>query len=501
MPILGEIPGTPLAPKAAVFETMGYECYSDEVRDFHNSEAAIRIVTAPARGAKSYSAAPEIVCTALPHEPLLSSLQWIVGTDYNTIKEFDYVYEYLVDQRDRWTVGGQRMNIEKAHNNATNGNLLIVINWGMGPHGIARAIIEGKSATNEKSLQGEHITQWTQSEAAEHPSHIWGKYGATRSTRAIFPTTPKPKAEWLQKLCEDGEKDPSLSIFSTTFPYWSNPLYDVENFKRQKRIAEKKTPSGNAADDPYFAEQFLGHWVYYTGRVLPFHAENKVTLDEAWLDVPGIRLFVSTDYGYSDACVALFFAVLPSGALLIWDEIYDRELTTYQFVTAIEEKLKGREHQVAYVCGDPKQPQVARYMNDMGLNVIDINKRAQSDRAVGKRRLIDLLEMDERRGHPMLFVAEDRCPKVCAEWKHLRYKKDCRDENATNAFEGDDHAFDAARYGVMTMPEPEQAPEERDWLSDLERQQRRAGQFSGESATQHLARTMRTGRSRYGRAA
>jgi len=458
-------------PKAAVFEAMGYKIYADEVKRFHESKAHIRIPTAPARSSKSYSAAPEVVYRALPHRPLVGSLQWIVGTDYPTNKEFQYVWSYLVEQRERWSMGSVPISIEKAQNNPQNGSMIIVIDWGKGPHGRARAIIEGKSSTNERALQGEHVTQAVLSEAAEHPERIWTKYLSTRSTHAIFPTTPKPHAEWLHQMVEMGEKDPSLSIESFTFPPHANPYYDAERFERERKKAERRADSGNAEDDPYFAEQFLGKWVYYTGMVLPLKDKNVVTLDEGWLE--NARLFVSCDFGYEDACVALFWALLPSGALIVFDEIYERHLTTFQFVDRIASKLSGREKNFVYATGDPKQPQVARYLTEFGLKVIDVNKKAQVDRAVGHRRLVDLMTIDPAKEHPMLFIAQDRCPKTLAEWRHLRYRPGMRDEYGSAALEGDDHAYDAARYFVMTRPQLEPEKREPDWVREVQRRRRR----------------------------
>jgi len=240
-----------------VFAAMDYKMYADEVVAFHKSEASIRIPTAPARSSKSYSAAPEVVYRALPHRPLLGSLQWLVGTDYPTNKEFQYVWKWLVEERERWTMGGHPIVIEKAHNNPQNGNMIIVIDWGKDKkYGRAKAIIEGKSSTNERALQGEHVTQCVLSEAAEHDRRIWEKYLSTRSTWAIFPTTPKPHAEWLHEMCEIGEKDPSLSIESFVFPYWANPYYDEDRYKREEKKAARRAESGKAEDDPYFAEQF-----------------------------------------------------------------------------------------------------------------------------------------------------------------------------------------------------------------------------------------------------
>jgi len=507
VPVLGEIHAEPILPKKLVFDTMGYEVHPPPadvewdsalaVKDFHDSEARRRIVTAPARSGKSFSAAPEIVFRAQPHKPLLSSLQWLVGIDYPTNKEFQYVWEALVENHERWAVGGQQMMIEKAHNNPTNGNMLIVIDWGKGPHGRAKAVIEGKSATNPRALQGEHVTQWLQSEAAEHEEEIWNKYGRTRSTWAIFPTTPKPKAQWLRKMSEDGRKDAALSIETFLFPFWANPLYDREQYEFEKRRAEMNTDSGNAEDDQFFAEQFLGRWVHYTGRVLPFGEANLVTVDPAWLDVS--KIFVSVDYGYEDACVALFWAVLPSGALLIFDEVYSRHLTSFEFVEQIEEKLKGRV--ADYVCGDPKKPEVARYMQDFGMNVIDVDKGAQVDRSVGKRRLVDLCSINPDTKYPGLFVSRENCPKTIVEWETLVYKDGFRDEDASNALSGADHAFDAARYGVMTRPAPAREAEPPSWLHEVERERRRmhsaAGLHTGGSST--LARWAASKRSPYAR--
>jgi hypothetical protein len=472
MPILGEILAKPIIPKPVVFDTIGYQCFAEEVKAFHDSDAFVRIVEAPARTSKSYSAAPEFVFRALPHKPLLGSLQWIVGTDYETNKEWQYVWKYLVEEQDRWTMGGQKMNIEKAHNNPGNGDMLIVIDWGRGPHGRAKAIIQGKSSNNEKALQGEHITQIGLSEAADHDRRIWEKYLRTRYTWAIFPTTPKQDGLWLKEMIDQGKADPSLSTETFHFPPKANPYYDFEKFKREEKKAASTWETGRAEDDPYFAEQFLGRWTMYTGRVLPMYDRNLVTFDPTWLEVS--KVFVSVDYGYEDACVALFWAVLPSGALLIFDEIYERHLTSQEFVEKIGEKLVGIEHRVAYVCGDPKQPQVARYMADYGLSVIDINKRAQVDRAVGHRRLVDLLSVDPDRGHPMLYLAEDRCPKTIAEWNRLRYREGFSNEYGATALKGPDHAFDAARYGVMTLPEPDEVKTDDPdaWVRDIERKRR-----------------------------
>jgi phage terminase large subunit len=179
---------------------------------------------------------------------------------------------------------------------------------------------------------------------------------------------------------------------------------------------------------------------------------------------------------------------------LIFDEIYGRKILTHKFVEMIEEKLGDRQDQLVYCCGDPKKPEVARYMSDYGLNVVNVNKRAQADRAVGHRRLVDLLSIDPDLEHPMLFVA-DNCEHTIAEWKHLRYREGMRNEYGEAALEGEDHAFDAAKYFVTTRPALEAEPERPDWLYEATQQHRR--ESVSHRGSRGLSRWQRTGQSPY----
>ncbi len=459
--VLGQVPAESI-PKFLLFELFGYEIFSEEVAAFHNSTAPIRVVSAPARTSKSYSAAMDIIATVWATKPLTDSLTWIVGPDYSTNKEFQYCYEMLVDRQQEFFPGAY--TITRALNNPGNGAMEITLEWPGHKKNFhrARATIQGKSATNEKSLQGEEATVACLSEAAEMSEVIWKKYLSTRYWKAILPTTPKPAAEWIREMCDEGERDPELGIESFRFPPESNPLYNWDRFHREEKRAALRTKSGRAEDDPYFAEQFLGRWVYYTGRVLPFDEKvHTVDVDPVWLDTSSI--FISCDYGYEDACVMLFWAVLPNGVLLVFDEIYENHLSTHQFVQSGIDKLGTRIDQLAYATGDPQQPGVGALMSEAGLPIHTMNKNSQRDRAAGHRRLVDLLSVEPEKGHPMLFVGKN-CVKTIAEWKTLHYKEGHRNEYGTTAISKQDHAYDAARYGVMTRPEPSAEPEERDWL-------------------------------------
>jgi hypothetical protein len=475
-PVVGD---TWAAAKAFWFQTLQlqdgttYWPKVQEVSDFHLSEARIRITSAPARTSKSLSAAADTIPYIMPTKPLMNSLHWVIGTDYATNKEFAYLFEWLVDGHER-----HGLRIESARNNPGNGDMLIVLDYGFNEAKThrCRAIVKGMSANNEKAMQGEEVTTANLSEAADHPSHILRKYLSTRCWKINLPTTPKPSAEWIRELIEDGNRDPSLGIEHFHFPKEANPHYNHERFDQEMRRADiraKSTigPNSTFADDPFFAEQFLGEWVYYTGMVLPFQRVRHVLLS-APPEIANSRKFVSLDYGYEDGEVALFWAVLPNGILVIFDEVYERHLTSQKFVEKIHDKLDAAEG-ADYVVGDPSQPQVARIMRDAGLNVWDRDKNAMRDRAAGFTRLRDLLTEGPVEGYPGIYVTAN-CKKTIAEWGVLRFREGCRNEFANGSFIGADHAADAARYFVMTRPVPQHEPDRKhDWLKAHMRKVRR----------------------------
>jgi hypothetical protein len=506
--ILGQIEAKPLvgedwpATKKFWFGRIGYAPKAQEVCDFHNSDAPIRIVSAPARTSKSFSAAADTFVYTMPTDPPTDSLHWIVGPNYEINKEFHYLWKWLVEKHEC-----HGMKVEKARNNPGNGDCLIVLNHGIdsksGGSGPTRAIIRGMSSTNERALQGEEVTTATLSEAAEHEGHIYQKYLSTRCWKINLPTTPKQKAGWILKMIEEGEQDRSVGVDSFTFPPHANPTYNHERFKREETKAERRAqlllgPTATAKDDPYFAEQFLGDWVYYTGRVLPFEPRRHV-LSGIPEGIETARRFVSLDYGYEDAAVALFWAVQDNGILVITDEIYERHLHTAAFVEKVLERTDEMGELFSYVVGDPSKPEVARIFRDAGLNVWDRDKNAMRDRAAGYTRLRDILTEGPVEGFPGLYVHE-RCEKTIAEWKHLRFKDTFANEYANGSLVGADHAADAARYGIMSRPLPRSEEAPRDWLKDHKRKMReRRFKSRNRHSVLGLGRWARTGVSPYGR--
>ena len=494
-PLVGE---TWAEAKAFWFKILGYGIYADEVRAMHAETCPLIITSAPARTSKSYSGAFDMWVYGMPTRPLEDALLWSVGPRYETNKEFDYWYHLLVDRREELRAHGAPLNITRALNSPGQGNMEIVVEWGKGEDNrVKRSVFKGMTATNDKSLQGEEGTGAIMSEAAEQDASIYEKYLATRCGRILMPTTPKPHADWIRKLKDqvevpgleirndagevitgaDGQptahRNPDLGIAHFTFPPDANPNYDHARFERERTKAEIRARESygvhaTAEDDPMFAEQFLGRWVYYTGTVLPFNARRHVIP----VDVEQCRkskTFISCDYGYKDPAVAHFWAISPTGELVIYREVYERGLTSQDFVAKI---LAEADHMtdLQYATGDPAEPQVAHIMNDYGLPIVTINTREQKSRAASTRRLTDWLtegpyQVQGSPTRPGLYLSSE-CVHTAHEWSVLRWKeRHSGNEYSHTAMEGEDHAFDSARYGIMTRPEPgDPVVEDRDWL-------------------------------------
>jgi hypothetical protein len=448
--------------RGELFDLVGYKPQAEPVLAYHNSKARLRIVSAPARTSKSYSAAHDSMVEGLPPMervgngkwlPKETRLNWIVGIDYSTTKEFDYLWQHLIDGKLR-----ELFTVESARKNPDQGQMRIVLNLGRNSEGIiCRAVWEVKSANHERSLQGEEIHDCILSESAEHPPKVWDRYLATRVKRATWPTTPKQSARWIYEQIQAGDRDPSLSIEHFTFPPEANPNYDWERYEIESKKAASRSTTGQAEDDPWFAEQFLGRWVFYEGRVLPFFEEpsnarswHHVLEDElpAWCEA-GFWGW-SFDHGYNDPYAGLLHCIGMDGTLVTVDEFYERQLPDPDVIERVEE-VNARHGVVPdlYV-GDPKRPQLARHLRDLGLQVHTSSPNQVAKRAPGFRLLINMMSEDPSIGRPRWYVHR-RCQNLIRELRHIRYKEGIRDEYAETSMLGDDHAISALRYGAVVL--------------------------------------------------
>lgn len=479
-----------------VWRAYGYSTHEPAVDRFHDSMARTKIVSCPARTSKSFAAAqdvlPDILLTGVrlrEKDPYTRTHRgWIVAPNFDLAKEFDYLWRQLVEVRHK--VGLLSYRLGRCKNNPKQGDMEIVLEWGKNASGEdVKSIVTVKSAANEKSLQSEQLDWVILSEAARLESTVWFKYLRTRTGRSIWPTTPDVQASWIWEQIQQAQENPSLGIEHFVFTGRANPDYDwanywIEHQKAELNIAnaikirpssEKKPPSAANGHDCFddavgceamkedgFAEQMGGKWVFHRGRVVPLRervGENGqpahvIDHDLAWFR--HADLHVSLDYGYSDGTVVGFWLVGPKQIVLrksIYevgltpDDIVHRTLSTIRW---FEDKYNATK-MLRRIVGDPKKPEVSEIFRRRGLPIWDVDKAAQSDRKAGHLELMNYLRTDPRTGEPSLLVHAENVD-VIKEWRTLRRNENVRSEDSTTAFKGADHAYDMARYFVMTHP-------------------------------------------------
>ena len=470
------MPATPFfgptleASKKTLFDLIGYKIFAEPVKKFHLSTARHLVVSAPARTSKSYAAAPEAIHDFFPRYELVKkedgtteaiaeraeTILWMVAVDYSMAKEWDYAWAQLIDNRLIEKFGGK---VEQHYNSPNQGNLLIRAAWPFlksPTGGVVRSVLQVKSASNEKTLQGEQVFTCIVSEAAEHTPDLLRKYLETRCLRIIYPTTPKRKAKWLYDLAQKGALNPALSVEHITFTKECNPTYDWEGY----RIAREKSrlTFGAPENDPGFLEQFEGVWTFEGGKVLPFRwiedgrgEINVIKRLPPW--VYNATWFGCVDYGYNDPTFIGFIAADPSSSdFILVSEVYQRGLVPADIVAWARKREADLGIRVSQWVPDPQEPMLTEVMRRAGLPLFHAQNPAYlRDRAAGFGELRDLLAVNPETQRPRLQIHHS-CENTIREMTDIRFKEGVRDEFGDGALIGADHAIDGLRAFARSRP-------------------------------------------------
>ena len=492
--IAGVDPADEIEARQLIWDAYGYKTHEPAVDAFHASRARTKIVSSPAQTSKSYAAFKEVLPDILLHgarvefDPdVKTQVGWIVAPNYVLAKEFDYAWADLVENASKV---GLDFTIEEGTNNPTQGNMRIVINWGRNPSGeIVKDIIVVKSATNINVLQSEAVDWAILSEAARLPQLVWTKFLSTRCKRSIWPSTPDIMAVWIWDEIQKAS-NPELGIDSFSFTGRANPTYDWERYWIEHMKTEESElgqvsvrpnlmtspPSSTNGHDCFdeivtceamkedgFAEQFGGRWVFHRNRVVPLRervgskGQPSHLFDEDYDWFAYADMHISFDYGFSDgACVGFWF--LRPGQIALYDSVYETGLVPDDLVNVIEEKRlsiakrfnRDPKTLIKRYVGDPQQPAVEEVFRRRGLPIWPVNKVMQRSRKAGHLEFMNALKIDPATGEPGLIVHR-RNKSVIKEWRTLRWNEKVG-EDAPSALKGADHAYDMARYFIVTRP-------------------------------------------------
>jgi hypothetical protein len=191
-----------------------------------------------------------------------------------------------------------------------------------------------------------------------------------------------------------------------------------------------------------------GDWYAVEGSAFPefrmdVHVVDSYDIPKSW------KRFRAIDYGYSAPSCCLWMAMSPEdGTIIVYRELYEKGLTAER----LAEKILDLEMEDMPMNGvvDGAVFNRVGYTNTVGqiLNSYGLKLRsANKDRKAGKQQIHSRLAYREgKRPGVQLFKS---CPNLIREMQGIPLSKKDPEDVDTSA---SDHAYDAFRYGLMSVP-------------------------------------------------
>lgn len=223
-------------------------------------------------------------------------------------------------------------------------------------------------------------------------------------------------------------------------------------------------------DNPYLAEDGM-----YEANLMsmPEH-QRKQLLDGNWdvaegaafsefnrrihtiepFDIPSSwPRFRAADYGYSSYSGIVWFAIAPSGQLVVYRELYVSKVLAEDLAEQILNAEYGEKMRYGVLDsslwhkrGDTG-PSIAERMILKGCRWRPAD-RSRGSRIAGKNEIHRRLQIDEYTGEPRMVIF-NTCRNLISQLPSIPLSKSNPEDVDTNS---EDHLYDALRYGVMTRP-------------------------------------------------
>ena len=199
----------------------------------------------------------------------------------------------------------------------------------------------------------------------------------------------------------------------------------------------------------------LGDWDVHAGQYFREFSRDRHVVTP--YEIPKwYKRFRSMDWGYNDPCCVLWHAVDHEGRVVTYRELYVRQMRAELVAKRVIELTQ--DEQIAYTVASPDLWQnrgaaravkggfegetLAEIFIKSGLNI----SPADSSRVAGWQRVRDYLA-PAADGEPRWTCFSD-CSNLIRELPALQYDQ----QNREDAMDGNDHAPEALRYGLMSRP-------------------------------------------------
>ena len=208
--------------------------------------------------------------------------------------------------------------------------------------------------------------------------------------------------------------------------------------------------------DPILVQRLLeGDWDVVDGAAFPeFDLEKHVI---APFEIPpNWERFKAIDYGYRAPSCCVWFAVDPeSGRLVIYRELYEKELTGYQLGNKmLDMESEDEGWSIPGVLDGSSWNKHGETGPSVGQEICSPQggghklRKADKSRHAGKIQIHERLRLDEQYGLPKLQIFST-CSNSIKQLHTIPLDPKDKEDVDTKA---EDHAYDAIRYGVMSRP-------------------------------------------------
>ncbi|RMF53116.1 MAG: hypothetical protein D6746_15990 [Bacteroidetes bacterium] len=215
----------------------------------------------------------------------------------------------------------------------------------------------------------------------------------------------------------------------------NDPLYKAN----LEKLSEDERRALLYGDWDVFKGQYFKEWNRDIHVIKPFK------IPDSW------KRFIAMDWGYTAPFAVLWLAIDHDGRIYVYRELYDTQYTVDRLSNEIK-KLSGDE-EILYVIADPslwsitqyeKGESIAMQMIANGLHMF----KGDNNRLSGSQNIRNYLSVNPADDKPMLQVF-DTCHNLIRTLPSLVHDKRKVELYDT---EGEDHAVDALRYGLMAHP-------------------------------------------------
>ena len=409
---------------------------------FHSSQARFKVMNCGRRWGKSKSGPHEQIPKMMMSKPTLG---WVVAPTYDLgEKEFRVFWDVLVDKLQ------VPLDRSKTFNSLRTKDFRITTAWG--------SSVEVRSAEHPESLVGEGLDWVIMAEAAKLKLSHWEKYiRPTLSDKrgsAVFVSTPEGY-NWFFDLYQRGQSSTNPEWWSYKSPTWEN----IVVFPEGREDPEIQEVESTLAPE-VFMQEYGAEFTSFAGRIYSefdegYHVLRNYQFNPQWAN------FLAFDFGFRNPFVCLNIQVDPSDNVYVWDEYYERNITTPDHGRRLKSILKWRCDGAYYDPAGADEAESLRNIfhetteyNNQYLNSLVMNPAPNEWRG-GVARVKEWLKLRPVEGgemKPKLFVSED-CVNTIKEFNTYRVRE--QTERMTESRDPkeeprkkDDHAMDALRYFI-----------------------------------------------------